>query len=128
MVQEIGSNYANRDTYSSYEEKRRLMPAWEPERRGGAGQPKLLDEYVEKLALYKKRIRELERRIPSSKPKPLDDEELWRQSEAYRHKLESIFNIDPDDDIDIDELDGLLSDFVDENQNSMELVRAIRGG
>ena len=41
--------------------------------------------------------------------------------------LEAVFGTEPDDTIDTKKLDGLLSDYVDEKHDSLDLVRAIRG-
>lgn len=87
------------------------------------------EEYLGRLVvLYEKRIRELERQVAILKSDQVGDDDLWKQNEASIRALETIFNIDANDNVDTKKLDGLLSDYVDENQNSMELVRAIRGG
>ena len=53
----------------------------------------------------------------------LDD--LFKQNDAGREELKSIFDIDPND-ADAASLDGLLQDYVDPKQNSQELIRFIR--
>ena len=80
-------------------------------------------------SVYEDRIVTLERRLAKlqepDKP-PLNDR--WQQSDTEVKVLESIFDIDPDDEVGTRELDGLLSDCVDKNQNSLDLVRSVRGG
>ena len=148
MVQELVSNYANQeetDTSSSisaiwrriehpdeaekkhHSKRDYAWSAWEskPPMSGGL-RP---EEYLGRLvAHYEKRIRELERQVAILKSDQVGDDDLWKQNEASIRALETIFNIDANDNVDTKKLDGLLSDCVDENQNSMELVRAIRGG
>ena len=51
---------------------------------------------------------------------------LLAQNETSRKKLESIFDIKPDEDVDTKSLDGLLKDYVDPKQNSQELIRSVR--
>ena len=55
-------------------------------------------------------------------------DELLKQNEFNRKELRSIFDIDPNDKIDTSELDGMLKDYADEKESSMELVRSVRGG
>ena len=61
------------------------------------------------------------------KPDQMHFESLRQQNEAARKDLRSIFGIEPDDTIDTKELDGLLSDFVDPEEDSRDLIRSIRG-
>ena len=53
---------------------------------------------------------------------------LLAQSKIHLKEIESIFGIDPNVRVDTTTLDGLLKDYVDENQDSAELVRSIRDG
>ena len=52
--------------------------------------------------------------------------DLLKQNEASRNELRAAFGIDPNDKIDTRELDGMLKEYVDENENSQELVRSVR--
>ena len=76
----------------------------------------------------RKRIEELEKEVrflqKSTKARP----DLLEQNDIGRKALERIFGIKPDDDIDTAKLDGLLKDYVDKDQDSMDLIRSIRGG
>lgn len=51
----------------------------------------------------------------------------WRRSKDIAKMHEAIFGTDSDDSTDIEELDGILSDFVDEKQDAVDLVRSVRG-
>ena len=52
--------------------------------------------------------------------------DLLKQNEISRNDLRTAFGIDPNDKIDTRELDGMLKEYVDEKENSQELVRAVR--
>ena len=66
------------------------------------------------------------RELMKSERLPLDS--LWRQNDLGREELMSIFGIDVSDTMDGKKLDGLLGDYVDQEQDSCDLVRSIRGG
>ena len=51
----------------------------------------------------------------------------WRRNKDIAEMHEAIFGTDSDDSTDIEELDGILSDFVDEKQDAVDLVRSVRG-
>ena len=55
---------------------------------------------------------------------PIDD--ILKQNEISRKDLRTAFGIDQNDRIDTRELDGMLNGCVDENENSQELVLAVR--
>lgn len=61
-----------------------------------------------------------------SKPDQAHTDSLRQQNEISRKELVSIFGIDPDEAVDTKELDGLLSDYVDPEQDSRDLIRSIR--
>lgn len=82
-------------------------------------QLKISNGYIAKLT---EQVREL------AKPDQAHIDRLRQQNEISRKELISIFGIDPDEEIDTKELDGLLSDYVDPEQDSRDLVRSIRGG
>ena len=105
-----------------------MLPAGESERHTSEVQPKPPEKYLEQITLFERRISELERQVAILMKPEQPQDDLWKQSEANIRALESIFNIDADDTVDTRELDGLLSDCVDEDENSMELVRSIHGG
>ena len=75
-----------------------------------------------------KRIEELEKQVRFLQKPTKTRSDLLEQNDIGRKELERIFGIDPDDDIDTTKLDGLLKDHVDKDQDSMDLVRSIRGG
>ncbi len=52
--------------------------------------------------------------------------DLLKQNAASRKELRDAFGIDHNDRIDTRELDGMLKEYVDEKENSQELVRAVR--
>ena len=52
--------------------------------------------------------------------------DLLKQNAASRKELRDAFGIDHNDKIDTRELDGMLNEYVDEKENSQELVRAVR--
>ena len=78
--------------------------------------------------LYHDRITVLEKWLASLRePDTTQVDDLWQQSEIARKELMSVFDIDPDDKVDTKKLDGLLEDFADEKENSLDLIRTIRG-
>lgn len=81
-------------------------------------QLKISNGHITKLT---KQVRRL------SKPDRVDPDNLRQQNEISRKELIFIFGIDPNETIDTKELDGLLSDYVDPEQDSRDLVRSIRG-
>ena len=52
--------------------------------------------------------------------------DLLKQNSASRKELRDAFGIEHNDKIDTRELDGMLNEYVDEKENSQELVRAVR--
>lgn len=74
------------------------------------------------IAELRKQMREL------MKSERLHLDSLWQQNDLGRKELMSIFGIDVNDTIDVKKLDGLLGDYVDQEQDSRDLVRSIRGG
>lgn len=65
--------------------------------------------------------------MSDSLPKNPTRESLRQQNKAARKDLRTIFGIEPDDTIDTKELDGLLSDFVDPEEDSRDLIQSARG-
>lgn len=53
-------------------------------------------------------------------------QDLLEQNEVSRKELEEIFKLDPDENVETTSLDGLLSKYVDLNENSAELVESVR--
>lgn len=51
---------------------------------------------------------------------------LLNQNESNRQILEATYELKSSDEIDTKTLDGLLSDYVDSNENSQELVESVR--
>ena len=82
-------------------------------------QLKMSDYYIAELTKQIQKLSKLDQIHPDS---------LWQQNEIGRKELMSIFRIDSNDSIDTKKLDGLLSDYVNQEQDSRDLVRSIRGG
>lgn len=82
-------------------------------------QLKMSDYYIAELTKQLQKLSKLDQIHPDS---------LWQQNEIGRKELMSIFRIDSNDSIDTKKLDGLLSDYVNQEQDSRDLVRSIRGG
>ncbi len=91
-------------------------------------------EHVRRLAGKIAKLEELIIFLMDSQEQLVEDQEqrrfehLREQSKIHIKEIESIFGIDPNAHVDTTTLDGLLKDYVDENQDSAELVRSIRDG
>ncbi len=81
----------------------------------------MIEELTREVSALKTQVKFLQEHI---RKEHLDN--LLAQNDLSRKKIESIFNIKSDDAIDTLSLDGLLSDYIDERQNSSELVRSVR--
>jgi len=51
---------------------------------------------------------------------------LVEQNERSRKELEEIFGLDPDKDVDTKTLDGMLSEYIEPDENADEMVRSVR--
>jgi len=83
------------------------------------------NEIIEYLST---RVFELEKQVESiqEQQKHIQLSNLREQNEISRRELETIFDIEPNDQVDTKTLDGLLKDYVNPNENSSELVRSVR--
>ena len=79
------------------------------------------------LKTMKERIIVLEKQIQTMQQLNQHHLDNLQQNENNRMMLESIFDIDPNVEVDARKLDGLISDCVDEEENSRDVVRRIRG-
>lgn len=83
------------------------------------------NKVIEYLA---KQLSELDKQVKFLKEQQKQSQlnNLLEQNESSRKDLESIFDIDPNDQVDTKTLDGLLKDYGDPKENSAELVRSGR--
>jgi len=83
------------------------------------------DELIEFLI---DRIHELEYKVASLEKQQKETQlnSLIKQNESSRKELEEFFDLDPNATTDTKILDGLISQYADENENSAELVRSVR--
>ena len=71
---------------------------------------------------------QVERLTPSAKSNQTWIDDLLKQNESSRKELQSIFGIDPNHKTDVKELDGMLKEYADGEENSVDMVRSVRGG
>ncbi len=93
-----------------------------------AGKTKIVVSDNEVIEYLAKQIFELEKKVEFLKEQQKQSQlnDLLEQNELSRKDLESIFDIDPNDQVDTKTLDGLLKDYADPKENSAELVRSVR--
>jgi len=94
----------------------------------GEGRTKIVVSDNEVIEYLAKQISELEKQVEFLKEQQKQSQlnDLLEQNELSRKDLESIFDIDPNDQVDTKTLDGLLKDYADPKENSAELVRSVR--